>query len=56
MSSGRMTRRKVSEREAPMTSAASSYDGSSFSSTGCTARTTNGMPTNTSAMVMPTRV
>ncbi len=53
---GKMTRRKVVSGLAPSDAAASSISRSSSSSTGCTARTTNGRVTNRSATAIPTRV
>ena len=47
------TRRSVVRREAPSEAAASSCSWPSASSTGCTVRTANGRPMNTSAMTMP---
>ena len=55
-SSGITTRKNVQTLPAPSISAASSYCLSSFSSTGWTARTTKGIPTNTMAIVIPARV
>ena len=52
-SSGRITRRSVVKREAPSDAAASSCSRPSASSTGCTVRTANGRPMNTSAITMP---
>ena len=51
--SGKITLRNIVPLFAPSAPAASSYDGSSFSSTGCTALTTNGMPINISATTIP---
>ena len=53
---GKMTRRKMVKRLAPSEAAACSISWSSSSSTGCTARTTNGSVTRSSATMMPTRV
>ena len=51
-----MIRRKTVNRLAPSDSAACSISRSSSSSTGCTARTTNGSVTNRSAMTTAVRV
>ena len=48
---GKMIRRKIGERRAPSEAAASSISRSSSSSTGCTARTTKGSVTNSSASI-----
>ncbi len=53
---GTSTRRNVCHRPAPRLAAASSTSGSRSSSTGCTARTTNGRPMNVSATTTPRRV
>ena len=53
MSAGSMTRNTVCRRLAPSEAAASSISRSKSSSTGCTVRTTNGRPMNTSATPMP---
>ena len=53
---GRSTRRKVCQRDAPSTAAASSRSGSSSSSTGCTVRITNGRPMKVRAIVTPSGV
>ncbi|MCW0416730.1 hypothetical protein NB689_002484 [Xanthomonas sacchari] len=50
---GSTTRRTVCQRPAPSVAAASSSSRSASASTGCTIRTTNGSPTNTSATTMP---
>ena len=54
--SGRITRNIVCLLFAPRIFAASSYWISIFSKTGCTARTTNGIPINTSATMIPSLV
>ena len=54
--SGNITLKKIRVREAPNIAAASSYSFSTFSSTGCTLLTTNGIPIKTSATVIPIRV
>ena len=51
-----MMRRKTVKRLAPSDSAACSISRSSSSSTGCTARTTNGSVTNSSATTTETFV
>ena len=53
ISSGSITLKNVFDGPAPNMYAASSYRPSSFSSTGCTFLTTNGIPTNTSAIIIP---
>ena len=50
---GSTMRRKMVSGRAPSDAAASSMSWSSSSSTGCTARTTNGSVTNSSAMTTP---
>ena len=53
---GAMTLTNVRNRPAPSVAAASSTSSSRFSKTGCSVRTTNGMPTNVSAMTTPSGV
>ena len=55
-SDGAMTLTKVRSRPAPSVAAASSTSRSRFSSTGCSVRTTNGRPTNVSAITTPSGV
>ena len=54
--SGMMTLQNICTRDAQNISAVSSYSPSIFSSTGWTLLTTNGIPMNTSATVIPTLV
>ena len=51
--SGKITSKKILALEAPNIAAASSYSFSTFSSTGCTLLTTNGIPIKTNATVIP---
>ncbi|MNW67726.1 hypothetical protein D3C74_463590 [compost metagenome] len=51
-----MIRRNVRNRPAPSVAEASSISRSRSSSTGCTVRTTNGIPINISASVIPSGV
>ena len=51
-----MTLTNVRSRPAPSVAAASSTSRSRFSSTGCSVRTTNGRPTNVSAITTPSGV
>ena len=53
---GRITWRNTCQRLAPRLAAASSNSGSNSSNTGCTVRTTKGMPMKTSATRMPSGV
>jgi hypothetical protein len=53
---GRRTWRKVCQRPAPSTAAASSTSASRSSSTGCTVRMTKGSPMKVSAIVTPSGV
>ena len=53
---GKTIRRKIANEPAPSEAAASSISVSSSSSTGCTARTTKGRVTNSSARSRPVRV
>ena len=53
---GKTIRRKIAVGRAPSEAAASSISVSSSSNTGCTARTTNGSVTNSSASSSPSLV
>ncbi len=53
---GRVTRRKIFNRDAPRLAAASSWAGSSSSRTGCSVRTTKGRPIKVSARRTPSGV